>query len=223
MKHFKVTLSGIARFISVVLHPLFMSVYCICLLFLYTDFGYVFYGQFFRFLLPICIATILIPVDLLILMKYIGFIKDYEISDRRERFLPFIGILCSYILLFLYFQHAELYAWFLSLCLAACILLTALAIITNWWNISAHMASFGGLIGGFMAVCYFVKGSNPYVLFIVLFILAGFLGTARLINGKYTPAQVYTAFLLGFFLFGFCVWVGANFAYFYYCIKYRFI
>lgn len=209
-----------ARVISIALHPFFMVVYGICLLFVYTDFKFVFAGQFWAFMVPVFVFTLLIPVNIIFILKRMGMIKDYGLKDKKDRLGPFIATLLSYGLLFYYFYNAGLYIWFQALLLAPCILIIIAAIITNYWKISAHMMGIGGLIGGVLSVCYFVKGSNPYVLFIVLFILAGCLGTARLVLRRHTPAQVYTGFLLGFAITALCVWIGANFAYIYLKFKY---
>ncbi len=208
------------RIISIVLHPFFMAVYGVCLLFVYTDFKFIFAGQFLVFIAPVFVFTLLIPVNIIYILKRMGLIKDYDLKDRKDRLGPFVAILLCYILLFYYFYSAGMYIWFLALLLAPCILIIISAIITIYWKISAHMMGIGGLIGGVLSVCYFVKGTNPYVLFIVLFILAGCLGTARLILKRHTPAQVYAGFLLGFAVTALCVWVGANFAYLYLKFKY---
>lgn len=76
-------------------------------------------------------------------------------------------------------------------------LLIIAGIITFFWKISAHMMSMGGLIGAVLTISYYVLGTNPYVLFIILFILAGCLGTSRLILQRHTPAQVYIGFGAG--------------------------
>lgn len=210
----------LARIISIALHPFFMAVYGVCLLFLYTDFKFIFEGQFLIFIAPVFVFTLLIPANILFIFKKMGLIKDYDLKDKKDRPMPFIAILLSYLLLFFYFYNAGLYTWFLALLLAPSILLVISAAITRYWKISAHMIGIGGLIGGVLSVCYFVKGANPYILFIILFILAGCLATARLILKRHTPAQVYVGFLLGFTVTFICVWVGAKFAYLYLTLKY---
>ena len=70
------------------------------------------------------------------------------------------------------------------------------------------MMGIGGLIGCTLSVCYNIKGLNPFVLFIILFILAGCLGVSRLVLKRHTPAQVYIGFLVGFVISYLCVWIG---------------
>lgn len=70
------------------------------------------------------------------------------------------------------------------------------------------MFGVGGMVGGAMAVSYFVENSNPYFMFMGLFIIAGLVGTSRLILKRHTLAQVIAGFLLGFLVSFIFVWLG---------------
>lgn len=202
--------SILARVISIILHPLLMTIYGVCLLFVYTDFYFLFAGQLITFLLPVFFMSCFIPASSIYFLKKGGFIKDYALKDKEDRFLPFAIAFISYGMLVYFFYKAGLYIWFLSLLGAPLLLIIIAGVITFWWKISAHMIGIGALIGGVMSVCYNVKGINPFILFIILFILAGCLGVARLVLKRHTPAQVYAGFVLGFAISYFCVWFGAN-------------
>lgn len=67
----------------------------------------------------------------------------------------------------------------------------------------------GALTGCILSICYHVKGLNLYVLFIILFILAGCLGVSRLALNRNTPAQVYAGYLIGIAVSYLTVWIGA--------------
>lgn len=203
------------RIISIVLNPLFMAAYGICLLFLYTDFKFIFAGQFIRFLAPVILLSCCIPATGIFLLQKMGIIKDFDLRDKNDRFFPFLITFICYGLLFFYFLKAGLFFWFLGVLIAPLVLIVIGAITSMYWKISAHMLSFGGLIGSVLSVCYNVKGINPYILFIILFILAGCLGVSRLILKRHTPAQVYVGFIIGVVASYLCVWIGANFAYLY--------
>lgn len=200
----------LARIVSIVLHPLFMTMYGVCLLFVYTDFKFIFAGQFLSFLIPVFILSCMIPASSVFFLKKAGFVKDFELTNKNERFLPFIIAIICYALLFYYFFRAGMYIWFLSTLIAPLILLLLGSIITIFWKISIHMMSIGGLIGCVFSICYNVKSINPSVLFIILTILAGCLGVSRLILKRHTPAQVYAGFLTGFIISYLCVWTSVN-------------
>jgi membrane-associated phospholipid phosphatase len=82
-------------------------------------------------------------------------------------------------------------------------------VITVWWKISAHMFGVSSLIGGVMSISYFIEKSNPYILFMFLFLIAGMIGVSRLILRRHTPNQVYAGFLLGFVVSFTCIWIGS--------------
>ena len=70
-------------------------------------------------------------------------------------------------------------------------------LITLRWKISAHMVGIGGCVGALMALNAL---HGLYLLFPIamLLLLAGALGTARLLISDHSSAQVYAGFALGF-------------------------
>lgn len=190
-----------------------MGVYGVSLLFVYTDFNILFAGQFFRFLSPVFFCTCFLPVCTIYLLKRAGLIKDFSLSERQDRFVPYLVTFVLYCLLIYWFYSANLFIWFLASLFAPVLLIAIGGIINLFWKISAHMMGIGGLIGCTLSVCYNVKGTNPYVLFIILFILAGCLGVSRLILKRHTPAQVYTGFIVGLVASYLCVWIGTYWGY----------
>lgn len=198
----------LARIISIILHPFLMGVYGVSLLFIYTDFNIIFAGQFIRFLSPVFFLSCIIPMSSIYFLKKAGLIKNYDLSERQDRITPYLVTFFSYSLLIYYFFTAKLFIWFLATLFVPVLLIAIGGIINSFWKISAHMMGIGGLIGSTLSVCYNVKGTNPYVLFIILFILAGCLGVSRLILKRHTPAQVYVGFLVGLIVSYLCVWLG---------------
>lgn len=186
-----------AQIISIVLHPFFMAIYGVALLFVYTDFKYIFANQFSNFIIRVAFFSCIIPSVSMYFMKGAGYISDYSLTKKEERLLPFFISFFAYSLLFYHFYKAGLYTWFLSVLLVPLILLIVCAIINRWWKISTHMAGIGGLLGTVFSVSYNIKQQNPYELFIILIILVGLLGVARLVLKKHTPTQVYVGFLVG--------------------------
>lgn len=198
----------LAHIISIVLHPFFMAIYGVALLFVYTDFQYIFAHQITKFMGPVVIFSFMIPALSIYFFKRSGYITDYSLQKKEERFLPFLVTFFSYFVLFFYFLKAGLYSWFLAALLVPLILLIICSIINIRWKISAHMAGIGGLIGTVFSVCYNIKGQNPYTLFIILTILVGALGVSRIILQRHTPAQVYVGFLVGLVVSYVAVFVG---------------
>src|SRR5690606_12839049 len=147
---------------------------------------------------PIMLFSFVIPGILIYLLLRIGLISDLSLKVRKERFYPYFITLLSYSAMVIFYYKAQMPTWFITMMAGSIAILIISILITIVWKISAHMFGVGGLLGGVMSVCYYVEHSNPYWLFIGLFILAGSVGTSRLILKRHTLAQVIAGFLLGF-------------------------
>lgn len=198
-----------SRFISTIFMPLFMPTYSVALLFVYTYFSYVYAGHFLAIIVPTILFTFLIPGTLIYVMERIGIISDLSLPHRSDRFAPYAVTVLSFAFLIYYYFRLGLPTWFLLMIGSSIVTMLLATVITLWWKISAHMFGISGLIGGVMAVSYFIERTNPYQLFISLFIIAGMVGSSRLILKRHTPAQVLGGFLLGFTVSFVFVWIGA--------------
>lgn len=200
-----------AQLTSIILHPLLMSVYSICFLFVYTDFRFIFSGQFLRFLIPVILLTCIMPIIGIVFLKQTKAISDYNLNDKKERILPLlIYFFCNLFQIWL-FSKSGIYNWFIALLALPAILSLISCIISYFWKISIHMIGIGGLIGAILSICYNAKGINPYPLFMSLFILAGCVGVSRLLLNKNTPAQVYLGFIIGLVIAYFTIWFAVKF------------
>ena len=199
----------LAHFISSVFQPLLMPIYSVLLLFVYTHFKFIYANQFFTLLIPTVLFTFLIPGVLIYMMLRVGIISDLSLLKRRDRFAPYAITMLSFGFLIYYFYNLGLPTWFLMMLVAPILTMIIATVITLWWKISAHMFGVSSLIGGVMSISYFVEKSNPYFLFILLFVIAGMIGVSRLILRRHTPNQVYAGFLLGFVISFTCVWIGS--------------
>ena len=191
-------MKSISHVISTVFQPLLMPTYGVMLLFMYTYFGVAYSNRFWHIVTPIMLFSFVIPGILIYLLLRIGLISDLSLKVRKERFYPYFIALLSYSAMVIFYYKAQMPTWFITMMAGSIAIMIIAILITLVWKISAHMFGVGGLVGGVMSVCYYVEHSNPYWLFIGLFILAGSVGTSRLILKRHTLAQVIAGFLLGF-------------------------
>lgn len=201
-------MKAIAHVISTIFQPLLMPIYGVMLIFVYTYFGMIYLPQFWQILLPAALFSFAIPAMLIYMLYRMKMISDLSLKIRRERFYPYLITLISYSAMILYYHRMGMPTWFLTIMAASVVIMVIAILITLTWKISAHMFGVGGLIGGAMAVSYFVERSNPYYMFMGLFIIAGLVGTSRLILRRHTLHQVIAGFLLGFMVSFLFVWVG---------------
>jgi len=187
-----------AKIVSYLFHPIFLPFYCLLLLFYlqpYFTFQLVLNA---RILLMFFVfgTTIVFPLLITFLMLRQGYIQSIYMDTRQERKYPYLITAVFYILTFNMFRQLHLPDIYLIYMMGASILLILIVIINFWWKISTHMVGIGGLFGFFTGFTFYLSLQIiPLILIVVL--LAGLIGYARLKLNSHKPAEVYTGFLMG--------------------------
>ena len=187
----------LSKFISIVLHPVFMPLLTLHLTLearpsgacsISNDLNYI-YG------ILICCTIILPLLSIFFLIKK-GRVSSLEMSNHKKRPLPLfitfiwmsLGLyLLNYTLIYTPLLKAELFGAILIILFAA--------IISRFWKISLHLLAIGGVVGVFIALQLIVGG--VFHLLLILILLSGILGVARIQQKAHNHTQVYVGFLLG--------------------------
>ena len=197
-----------SRLISSVFQPLLMPTFGVLLLFVYTNFGYQY--PFWQITAPVVLFSFAVPAVLIYMLYRFKVVSDLSLTVRQERFYPYLITLVSYSVMIMIYNKMQMPRWFVMLMAATVSIMFIAILITLMWKISAHMFGIGGLMGGAMAVSYLVEKTNPYWMFIGLFLLAGLIGASRLVLKRHTLPQVFAGFVLGFALSFAFVWIGVR-------------
>ena len=124
-------------------------------------------------------------------------IQGLAMDERKQRIAPLVSTLLYYCLTYWLLRKYPHHPAALSLFLGCIVSLVGVLLITLRWKISMHMAGIGGLIGG-LAGLQVLFGSFSVLVLVPFVLVAGLLGTARLVASDHTPTQVYTGAVLGF-------------------------
>lgn len=124
---------------------------------------------------------------------------DLRMEKNTDRILPLIFSSIFYYIGYLILQRLPIYPVYNFFLIASILVQIALLFISLGWKISTHSAAIGGLLGGFFALSFRLE-ENPVMMLIILILIAGIVGTSRLILQKHTSWQVYSGFLLGFLI-----------------------
>jgi len=188
----------VARIITILFHPLVMPT--LGLLLILNS------GTYLSLLDPsakrailfvMALGTLLFPLMMIPVLYYRNLISSLQVASREERFLPYLIILILYIISFLYFVRLPLSHVIHGYVLSVSILLMLMMLVTFWFRICGHSAALGAIAGLILALVLLYE--TPLQSFLAAAILvAGLVGSARLILGVQRPAEVYTGFLLGF-------------------------
>lgn len=189
-----------ANILSHLFHPLLMATYgCLIVFFGLTDTIYfIFTPLRLKLVLTLTIFafTFLLPVLNLLILYKLGYVSSLRIENRRERTFPLLMTSLCYFGLFYMIYDFNIWPAIKLFILGGGLCIFFAAIVTLWWQISAHMIGIGGLIGALLAICYFMQ--MPILLAICTCVMiAGSIGFARLKLNAHTPAQVYVGFIFG--------------------------
>ena len=184
------------KFISTILHPIVIPTVGVMLYFLISTNNFL-SEQKFTVLSVVFIFTYLVPLLILILFKKLKVIKTYKTESIKERKLPVLLMVILFYLLGNTMNNApnlrelSLLFYATSISLLFIYFLFFLKI-----KASIHLLSLGVSAGFFLVLSY--KNSQSYlIIIIVIFILSGVLGSARLHLKAHTSKEVYIGFFLG--------------------------
>ncbi|WP_296124684.1 hypothetical protein [uncultured Bacteroides sp.] len=140
--------------------------------------------------------TILMPTLTIFIFRKINGFSPEDLVERKKRYVPFILTITSYIFC-LFMMHRLNIPWYMTGIILSALVMMIICIIVNLkWKLSEHMAGAGAVIGGLVAFSA-LFGYNP-IWWLCLFILvAGVLGTARIILQHHTLGEVMGGFAVG--------------------------
>ena len=193
-------LNVIAKILSVLFYPLFVPTYGIAL-FCYMYSLQVAPLTWIWMVIAIVgtfLLTCVIPITAIWILIKCGIVKDFYIDDKNERTVPYIIACLGFIFwgnLLIYVLHAPHYLSYVAI--GATIALCVVTLINRRWKISAHLAGFGGLIGGIFSYCLGISAIPTWYALCAWFGLSWLLMWARLYLNAHTSAQVCAGWLLG--------------------------
>ena len=189
----------IARFLSLILHPLFIPTLGMVILFrLNTYLSFSLTPQAKGIILLILfINSAVAPVLSILLLKRTGLIRDVMLDERSERMIPLMLSAIYFFITYFLLRKIALPSLLYFYIIGATILILLTLIITYRWKISIHMVSMGGLTA-FLVSLAMLLHLNIDWLIISAFIASGMLGTARVKLNAHNLSQVFAGFVMGF-------------------------
>ena len=185
-----------ARVVSLVFTPFYLPLVGLVSLFFLSYLRQYPLGYKFFVLAMVYFFTALLPTLLIhFYRRYQGWTL-FELGRKERRMVPYlISIICYFTCIYL-MEQFHIPHFMGSIVIAALMVQMVCALINVWWKISTHTAAIGGVAG---ALCVFseVFGFNPVGWFCLIFIIAGILGTARMLLRQHTLAQVVGGFFVG--------------------------
>ena len=157
------------------------------------------YGTRVTVLLLCMGITCILPLIFLSVLTHFKLVKDLHMDQREQRLLPYLFTALCYgvAAYFLFYRHSP--QWFVMFLLGSALTVIVLALINLKWKISAHMAGIGGVIA--LVYQIHVQGLSAFYLLwllCIIIVVAGLLGSARMVLKRHNIWQVLAGLLVGF-------------------------
>ena len=185
-----------ARLVSLIFTPFYLPLVGLIVLFSLSYLNQYPLSYKFFVLIVVYFFTILLPTLLIHLYRRYQGWSLFEIGRRERRVVPYaISILCYFTCIYL-MERMHMPHFMGSIVIAALLIQIVCALVNVWWKISTHTAAIGGMAGA-LFVFSELFGFNPVWWFCLIFIIAGILGTARMLLRQHTLGQVVGGFFVG--------------------------
>ncbi len=195
-------LRGIAEILSILLHPIFMPLYGLLIIFSSPTLHAYIPQAIKRMIFILVLANnVMMPIALAAILYRRGAITTFNARDRNERMILLTFALLMYSLtafLVLRIQSPNLFrAYFISIAVVT----LATLVITVVYKISLHAAGFGGLL--VLVISMIILYRTGMTLQMIAVILAGSsVMSARIYLGDHSPAEVWSGFFAGAAIMG---------------------
>ncbi len=188
----------IARFISVVLHPLLIPTYTFVILFSLNNYFSLIIPYQIKYLIVgvIFITTFLIPVSFVMIMLRRKMIGSLNMESRDERIAPLIVTAVFISLSWYMISQLNISGIFRLFLLGSGITVIVTILINIKEKISLHMVAMGGMLGAFTGTSIRFDVDMIFIISVII-LLSGIVGFARLAVNAHTQSEVYKGFFTG--------------------------
>ena len=192
-------LTIISNILSWVLVPLLMPVYGLIFAFGLSVLDVIPLGMRVRFVLITFGINFIIPVLLVLLLKFLGIVSDVGLNGRKERSIPYVitAICFGGTAWFMAMRGAPIW---LTMFYAGGSAAALINLVINFkWKISAHAAAIAGVIAMLIRLERETVAAPQLFMWILIVVgVTGLLGSARVYLGRHTVWQVLAGYVVGF-------------------------
>lgn len=185
-----------ARIMSMIFTPFYLPIVGLIALFIFSYMSLLPMMYKLVMLAMVYLLTVVAPSLLIHLYRLCQGWTSHELGRKERRLVPYIISIVCYFACFFWMEYHNTPRVISIIVVVALTIQMVCALINIWWKISTHTAAIGGVAGGL--VSYSIAFSfNPLWWLCFVLILAGAVGTARMILRQHSLSQVVGGFLVG--------------------------
>lgn len=192
-------LKMLAKIISIIFHPLFIPLYVTA--FILYIYPYYFAGfdrsAHLKILMGVFINLCFFPALVVFLLWRLKFASGIQLKTQKDRIIPYAASLIFYFWAWQVFKNQpEMPRIFVQFLLGAFLSVCGAWMANIFIKISMHTTALGGMATFLLFMAFADSGAMGAYLCIA-FIIAGIVGSARLLVSDHSYFEIYTGFSVG--------------------------
>lgn len=195
-----------ARVISAIFNPFYLALVGLIIVFTFSYLNMLPLGFRLQVLALVFFFTILMPTAFIRLYRHSNGWTLWELGHKHRRIGPYVISIVCYLACYWLIDRVNIFHIVATILMSALLIQIVCAFINVGWKISTHTAAIGGVAGALVA--FAEKFSfNPVWWLCLVLIVAGILGSARMILRQHSLSQVLVGFAVGTL----CAFIGVSY------------
>lgn len=185
-----------AKTLSVIFTPFYLPLVGLAVLLTFTYLSLLPWAYKLFLVATFWVFTVALPSLLIRLYRRYQGWSLFQMASKERRVIPYVISIVSYLLCYYIMAAAHVPHFMGSILMAALVIQVVCAIVNLFVKVSTHMAAIGGVAGALMAFAA-IFGFNPVWWLCVVLVLAGLVGTSRMILRQHSLHEITLGFLVG--------------------------
>jgi len=188
-----------ARALSSIFRPQYFPLVGFLALFLFTYLSLLPLSFKALIMIIVLIGTLLLPRLTIRIWRQTNGLKLHHLRLREHRSFPYLVFLLFYAFTLHFLARFHLPFYMGGILVSSLMIQAACLLINIWWKVSVHSAGAGGIIGAVVAFSLLFN-FNPVWWLSLCIIIAGLVGSSRMLLRQHTLWQVLAGTFLGILL-----------------------
>lgn len=185
-----------SKVLSAIFNPFYLAVVGLIILFLFSYMALLPWAYKLWVVTLVYILTVMLPTLLIRWYRSYQGWSLFELGLKERRMVPYLISIVCYALCFYLMNFMHIPHFMSSIIVAAWAIQVVCALVNLQWKICNHTAAIGG-VGGALLAFSLMFSFNPNWWFCLILLLAGFVGTARMVLRQHSLSEVVVGFLVG--------------------------
>lgn len=185
-----------ARIISMIFTPFYLPLVSLVALFIFSYMSRLPLFYQLKVVTLVYLFTVFLPSILIHLYRRYQGWTTFQMGRKERRMMPYIIAIMCYFTCYYLMTVMRIPQFMANIVVTALAIQVVCAIVNIWWKICIHMAGIGGMAGALLAISL-VFQFNPLWWLSVIILVAGLIGTARMILRQHSLRQIVGGFVVG--------------------------